>query len=87
MEIKRKKISLFQDFGLIEYETIDFNLDIGLRFKNVYERRKNIKDRNLEESWVREEVRRHLYIYYLEEENRELPWLGHFEERKDHSCR
>lgn len=36
MEIKRKKISfLFQDFGLIEYETIDFNLDIGLRFKKM----------------------------------------------------
>ena len=36
MEIKRKEISfLFQDFGLIEYETIDFNLDIGLRFKKM----------------------------------------------------
>ena len=36
MEIKRKEISfLFQDVGLIEYETIDFNLDIGLRFKKM----------------------------------------------------
>ena len=26
---------LFQDFGLIEYETIDFNLDIGLKFSNL----------------------------------------------------
>ncbi|WP_369678044.1 ABC transporter ATP-binding protein [Enterococcus faecium] len=34
--IKRNTISfLFQDFGLIEYETIDFNLDIGLKFSNL----------------------------------------------------
>ena len=34
--IKRNIISfLFQDFGLIEYETIDFNLDIGLKFSNL----------------------------------------------------
>ena len=33
---KRNTISfLFQDFGLIEYETIDFNLDIGLKFSNL----------------------------------------------------
>ena len=29
------KRSGFQDFGLIEYETIDFNLDIGLKFSNL----------------------------------------------------
>lgn len=34
--IKRNALSfLFQDFGLIEYETIDFNLDIGLKFSNL----------------------------------------------------
>lgn len=34
--IKRNALSfLFQDFGLIGYETIDFNLDIGLKLSNL----------------------------------------------------
>ncbi|OQO70224.1 ABC transporter ATP-binding protein [Enterococcus villorum] len=42
-KIKRNEISfLFQDFGLVEYETIDFNLNIGLKFKKM-----SIKEKNL----------------------------------------
>lgn len=42
-KLKRNEISfLFQDFGLIEYETIDFNLNIGLKFKKM-----SIKEKNL----------------------------------------
>ncbi|EOH85819.1 ATP-binding cassette domain-containing protein [Enterococcus villorum] len=42
-KIKRNEISfLFQDFGLIEYETIDFNLNIGLKFKKMSLKEKNL---------------------------------------------
>ena len=42
-KIKRNEISfLFQDFGLIEYVTIDFNLNIGLKFKKMSLKEKNL---------------------------------------------
>ena len=42
-KIKRNEISfLFQDFGLIEYEIIDFNLNIGLKFKKMSLKEKNL---------------------------------------------
>lgn len=47
LKIKRNKISfLFQDFGLIEEETINFNLEIGLKYSglNRKEKQKQKKD-------------------------------------------
>lgn len=39
--LKRKEISfLFQDFGLVEDETINFNLEIGLRYSSLSKREK-----------------------------------------------
>ena len=36
LKIKRNKISfLFQDFGLVEEETINFNLEIGLKYSKL----------------------------------------------------
>ncbi|NBA38130.1 ATP-binding cassette domain-containing protein [Enterococcus hirae] len=41
LKIKRNKISfLFQDFGLIEEETIDFNLEIGLKYSGLNRKEK-----------------------------------------------
>lgn len=50
LNIKREKISfLFQDFGLVEEETIDFNLEIGLKYSKLSkEKRKELKIKALE---------------------------------------
>lgn len=41
MKIKRNKISfLFQDFGLVEEETINFNLEIGLKYSGLNKKEK-----------------------------------------------
>lgn len=41
LKIKRNKISfLFQDFGLIEEETINFNLEIGLKYSGLSRKEK-----------------------------------------------
>lgn len=47
LKIKRNKISfLFQDFGLVEEETINFNLEIGLKYSvlNKKEKKKKKKE-------------------------------------------
>lgn len=41
LKIKRNKISfLFQDFGLVEEETINFNLEIGLKYSKLSRKEK-----------------------------------------------
>lgn len=41
LKIKRNKISfLFQDFGLVEEETINFNLEIGLKYSGLNKKEK-----------------------------------------------
>lgn len=41
LKIKRNKLSfLFQDFGLVEEETIDFNLEIGLKYQKMTKKQK-----------------------------------------------
>jgi len=41
LKIRRNKISfLFQDFGLVEEETIDFNLEIGLKYSKLNNKEK-----------------------------------------------
>ena len=41
LKIKRNKISfLFQDFGLVEEETINFNLQIGLKYSKLSRKEK-----------------------------------------------
>ncbi|MGG5359653.1 MULTISPECIES: ATP-binding cassette domain-containing protein [unclassified Enterococcus] len=41
--LKRQRISfLFQDYGLIEYETIGFNLEIGLKYVKLSKREKTL---------------------------------------------
>ena len=41
LKIKRNKISfLFQDFGLVEEETINFNLEIGLKYSKLIRKEK-----------------------------------------------
>ena len=64
MEIKRKEISfLFQDFGLIEYETIDFNLDIGLRFKKMsMKERKTSKIETLKKVGLEKRLKTPVYL-------------------------
>lgn len=64
MEIKRKEISfLFQDFGLIEYETIDFNLDIGLRFKKMsMKERKTAKIEILKKAGLEKRLKTPVYL-------------------------
>lgn len=45
LKIKRNKISfLFQDFGLVEEETINFNLEIGLKYRKL-SRKEKIKQK------------------------------------------
>ena len=44
LKIKRNKISfLFQDFGLVEEETINFNLEIGLKYSKLSRKEKVIQ--------------------------------------------
>lgn len=44
LKIKRNKISfLFQDFGLVEEETINFNLEIGLKYSDLNKKEKKKK--------------------------------------------
>ena len=41
LKIKRNKISfLFQDFGLVEEETLNFNLEIGLKYSGLNKKEK-----------------------------------------------